>query len=67
MQVMNKARREAVLVDRPMVLLPVDEYETLLAEAGERPTPFLDRRIAQARKRFKKGKTLPWKLLRRDL
>ncbi len=55
------------LVNRPMVLIPLEEYEALLAEAGERPTPRLDRSIAQARARFKAGKSLPWKALKSEI
>jgi len=55
------------ILDRPMVLLPLEEYQALLAEAGESPTPRLDLAIAQARTRFKKGKALRWKDFRRGL
>ncbi len=50
-----------------MVLLPLEEYQALLAEAGEKPTPRLDRIIAKARARFKMGKAIPWKTLKRAL
>ncbi len=55
------------LVDRPMVLIPLDEYQALLAEAGEKPTPELDDSIARARARFKAGKSVTWKTLKRAL
>jgi hypothetical protein len=50
-----------------MVLIPVEEYLILLEEAGYKPTPKLDREITQARARFRNGKTIPWKSLKREL
>ena len=57
----------AVTIDRPMVLVPVEEYQNLLAEAGYIATPRLDREIRQARSRFKKGKYLSWEKLKSAL
>ena len=54
-------------VDQPMVLLPTEEYRLLLAEAGYLPTPQLTRQLATARARFRKGRTIPWEQLKRDL
>ncbi|KKL80824.1 hypothetical protein LCGC14_2000930, partial [marine sediment metagenome] len=34
-----------VTIDKPMVLIPVEEYLILLEEAGYKPTPKLDREI----------------------
>ena len=56
-----------VTITQPMVLLPVDEYRTLLAEAGLLPTPKLDRAIAQARARFRKGRVVSWEQAKRAL
>jgi hypothetical protein len=54
-------------IKEPMVLLPVDEYRALLAEAGLLPTPKLDRAISQARARFRKGRVIAWEHLKRGL
>jgi hypothetical protein len=56
-----------VTIRGPIVLLPADEYRTLLAEAGYVPTPKLTRQLAAARSRFRKGLVIPWEQLRRDL
>ena len=50
-----------------MVLVPAEDYRTLLAEAGYLPTPALDRAIAQARARFRKGQVIPWERVKRAL
>ena len=54
-------------VKEPMVLIPVGAYHMLLTEAGYLPTPKLDRTIATARARFRKGRTIPWEQLKRAL
>ncbi|TVM03180.1 MAG: hypothetical protein CV087_06630 [Candidatus Brocadia sp. WS118] len=54
-------------INKPMVLIPAEEYLTLLEEAGYTPTPKLDREITQARKRFSRGKTISWETLKREL
>ena len=54
-------------LNRPMVLLPVKEYRALLMEAGYLPTPRLTRQLATARARFRKGHTIPWESLKREL
>ncbi len=56
-----------VTIDKPMVMIPVEEYLILLEDAGHKPTPKLDREITQARARFRNGKTIPWKSLKREL
>lgn len=56
-----------ITVDQPMVLVPAEDYRTLLAEAGYLPTPALDRAIAQARARFRKGRVTPWEHVKRAL
>ncbi|MBT9147337.1 MAG: hypothetical protein DDT32_01091 [Syntrophomonadaceae bacterium] len=54
-----------VTIDRPMVLVPVEEYKELLEEAGYVKTPKLDKEIATARARFRKGKTISLETLKR--
>lgn len=56
-----------VTIEEPVVVLPVEEYRTLLAEAGHVPTPRLARQLAAARVRFRKGHVIPWEQLKRDL
>ena len=56
-----------VTIDRPMVLVPIEEYKELLEEAGYTKTPKLDKEIAAARTRFRKGKTISWETLKRAL
>lgn len=57
----------AVAIDKPMVMVPAEEYLMLLKEAGYSPTPKLDREISQARTRFRKGKTVSWKAFKDEL
>ncbi len=56
-----------ITIDRPVVIIPAEEYVTLLKEAGHLPTPNLTRTIAQARVRFRKGKFINWKKLKDEL
>ena len=56
-----------VTIDEPAVVIPLNDYRTLLAEAGYLPTPKLTRQIAIARARFRKGQVIPWEFLKRDL
>lgn len=56
-----------VTIDKPMVLIPAEEYLVLLEESGYTPTPKLDREITQARERLSKGKTISWETLKREL
>lgn len=61
-------RSEApITIDRPMVIIPVEEYLELLRETGNLPTPILDKEIAQARARFRRGKFINWKKLKDEL
>ena len=55
---------KTISIDQPMVIIPTEEYRLLLKEAGFAPTPMLDREISQARRRFKKGKTISWKSIK---
>lgn len=56
-----------ITITKPMVIIPAEEYRELLEEAGYVPTPKLDREIAQARVRFRKGKTIKWNHLKDEL
>jgi hypothetical protein len=56
-----------ITVDQPMVLVRVEDYRTLLAEAGYLPTPALERAITQARTRFRQGRVIPWEQVKRAL
>jgi PHD/YefM family antitoxin component YafN of YafNO toxin-antitoxin module len=56
-----------ITINRPMVLIPAEEYKTLMEEAGYTLTPKLDREIARARENFQKGKTIPWHTLKHEL
>jgi len=56
-----------ITINRPMVLIPAEEYRALIEEAGYTPTPKLDREIARARENFRKGKTISWHALKHDL
>lgn len=63
----RRAPTRPITITRPMVLVPAEEYQALLEEAGYTPTPKLDREIAQARANFRKGKTIPWRTLKHEL
>ena len=60
-------RETSTTINRPIVIIPAEEYEILLKEAGYKPTPHLNRRIVQARESFRKRKFLPWKRLKDEL
>lgn len=53
-----------IAIDRPVVIIPAEEYMELLKEAGYQSTPTLSREIAQARVRFRKGRYIQWKKLK---
>ena len=63
----NHSPFHPVTIEKPMVLIPADEYIALLKEAGYIPTPNLKRDIEQARTRFRKGNTISWKSLKNRL
>ena len=56
-----------VTIDEPVVVIPVGDYRTLLAEAGYLPTPRLTRQLSAARTRFRKGRVISWESLKREL
>lgn len=56
-----------ISIDEPVVILPTHEYELLCKEAGISPTPRLDKRISQARKRFIQKKSLSWNKVKNGL
>lgn len=64
---MPKTIDKPLKINGPVVVLPQDEYEQLLREAGHIKTPKLDKEIAAARKRFKKGQGVEWGALKREL
>lgn len=49
-----------ITIDGPVVIIPAAEYALLRKEAGYTPTPKLDKRIKEARTRYRKGKVLSW-------
>lgn len=56
-----------IAIKKPMVLIPIEEYEQLLKEAGERPTPRLSAEIKKARAEFRKKETTSWETLKDEL
>ena len=57
----------AIPIEQPMVLIPMREYKLLLEEAGFSKTPRLDKCIARARARFRKGQVISWEKLKNEL
>ena len=60
---MATKKTNPITIDRPMVLIPAEDYEDLLKEAGLSLTPRLSKEIQSARARFKKGNYLPWSVV----
>ena len=58
---------EPITIDEPMVLVPAGEYAVLLHEAGYKSTPKLDRAIVQARRNFRKGRSITWGKVKNEL
>jgi len=56
-----------ITIKKPMVLIPIEYYEQLLREAGERPTPKLSAEIKKAREEFRKKQTTKWETLKNEL
>lgn len=56
-----------IKINQPMVIIPTEEYRLLLREAGFATTPILDREISEARRRFKKGKTISWESIKNGI
>lgn len=56
-----------ITINKPMVLIPVEEYINLLREIGEKHTPKLVNEIIKSRDEFRKGKTVKWESLKHDL
>lgn len=63
----SQINNKPITIDRPVVIIPAEEYVGLLREAGYRSTPALNREIAQARIRFRKGRYITWKKLKNEL
>lgn len=53
--------------DKPVVVIPVDEYESLLETIDILSNPELVKDIEQARKEFREGKTKSWEQVKKDL
>jgi len=53
--------------DKPVVVIPVDEYESLLETIDILSNPELIRDIGQARKEFREGNTISWEKLSSEL
>jgi hypothetical protein len=68
-EIPDKMKEESAVIkiERPMVLIPYEEYEELLFLAGELKTPKLDKEIKKARKEFKQGKSTPWEKVKSEL
>lgn len=58
---------QRITITKPVVILPLDEYERLLEEAGEKPTPKLKKEIMRAKREFRKRKTIDWKQIKKRL
>ena len=58
---------EPITINEPMVIIPVEEYDFLLREAGLKPTPKLNKEIQAARARFKQKKYTSWQKLKNEL
>ena len=56
-----------ITIDGPMVLISAEEYALLRKEAGYASTPKLDKRIKEARGRYRKGKALSWDKVKHGL
>lgn len=46
----------SAVIEKPMVLIPIDEYEELIEDAESAKSKILTKEIEEARKRFIKGK-----------
>jgi PHD/YefM family antitoxin component YafN of YafNO toxin-antitoxin module len=53
--------------DKPMVLVPVDEYNSMRETIEILSDPALVRDIRRARREFKEGKTVSWEDLMAEL
>ena len=58
---------QPITIDGSMIIIPAEEYQLLRREAGYSPTPMLDKRIKNARKRYREGNTLNWNKVKNDL
>jgi len=58
---------KVITINNPMVLIPLQEYELLLREAGKKISPKLMKEINRARKEFRKKETIKWKKLKNEL
>ena len=56
-----------ITINRPMVIIPIEQYIELLRETDNLPTPILDKEIRQARARFRKRQFTKWEKLKSEL
>lgn len=64
---MSQILKNTIKINQPVVVVPADEYELLLKEAGYIDTPELEKEIYNARKRFAKNKVVKWDNLKSEL
>ena len=57
----------AITISEPMVILPADDYNELLIEAGYRDVPELEQEVADADIRFRQGKAIPWEIFKSEI
>jgi hypothetical protein len=57
----------AITISEPMVILPADDYNELLVEAGYREVPELEQEVADADIRFQQGKAIPWEKFKSEI
>ena len=57
---------KTITINKPMVLIPMEDYISLLREIGEKPTPKLVGEIKKAREEFYKRKTIKWEKLKNE-
>ena len=55
-----------ITISGTMVILPIDEYNELLVEAGYLDVPELEKEVAEAESRYRKGKSIPWDQFKSD-
>ena len=56
-----------ITISEPMVILPADEYNELLIEAGYRDVPELEQEVVDADTRFRRGQAIPWEQFKSEL
>ena len=64
---MKNTLTDPIAIDGHMVIIPAEDYQILLKEAGYASTPKLTKRIVEARVRYAKKKVLSWDKVKHDL